>query len=211
MLKKNISLIHLIFGCCWLLVFGGWTWLIISHDPLITTLDQSASNFFQPLTTPATTRIVTAFTNLAAQPWTSIWALLIAFWISTQKNWLQGVGYFLLFNLASFCHHLLKNWLARPRPSERLVQVGGFSYPSGHTFAALLLVFSILALLRIFSYSQKAYLIWAILGWGLIILVAASRVYLHAHFLSDTLGSLFLASTGWQLLLGVHRCFKSQK
>ncbi len=85
----------------------------------------------------------------------------------------------------------LKELLTRPRP-DILSTLDGFSLPSGHSLRSMMLLL-ILALLVANGrrYAVRVLLVTGALLTGL--LVALSRVYLTAHWLTDTLSSILLA------------------
>jgi membrane-associated phospholipid phosphatase len=95
--------------------------------------------------------------------------------------------------------------VARPRPDGTLIiQVGHFvrhdSFPSGH----VLFYMGFFGFLLYLSYSRlkKTWLqrFLVVFFSGLLILVGISRIYLGAHWFSDTLGS-YLIGTAWLLLI----------
>lgn len=81
---------------------------------------------------------------------------------------------------------VLKVSLARPRPADSLTVIGLTSYPSGHTTLAATLVIIVALLLR-----RK--LIW-LLAAGWVVVMAWSRTYLEAHWLTDTIGGALLGA-----------------
>lgn len=86
----------------------------------------------------------------------------------------------------------LKHTFGRARPEDIIVLSDFGSYPSGHVANAATIA---VALMFIFPS------IWTIIGgvaW--VLLMAFSRTYLHAHWLSDTLGGA-MVGTGVALLL----------
>ena len=98
--------------------------------------------------------------------------------------------------------YLMKRLFTRARPSvvPRLVEVSGFSYPSGHSLAAtsfyLLLMF--LAWRHYTSWGARALLSGCAVT--IIVGVCFSRLYLGVHYPSDVLSGICLGAA-WVFLL----------
>lgn len=99
---------------------------------------------------------------------------------------------------------LAKLFFGRERPSEvaSLVQVSGFSYPSGHSLAAsaFYLLLMVLAFRRYRALRARLFL-----GGCALLLIAGvcfSRVYLGVHYPSDVLGGALLGAA-WICFLTV--------
>lgn len=92
---------------------------------------------------------------------------------------------------------ILKETFQRPRPTilEPLITETSFSFPSGHTGAAVSLfgTFSILLW-------RANYRVLAVFCWLWIVLIMLSRVYLGAHYPSDVLATVALG-IAWLILL----------
>ncbi len=87
---------------------------------------------------------------------------------------------------------LLKEIFQRSRPYDHLLVDTGFSFPSGHSLSSTLIAMILLRVV-IPKFSNKAlrytaYVMIAVL-WGSILF---SRLYFHAHFLTDVLGGTAL-------------------
>lgn len=94
--------------------------------------------------------------------------------------------------------HLAKDGFDRPRPSEPLVATMNQSYPSGHAAYAVAWVAIALVVTRTLpGIARPAVAIIA--GAVIAVLVAATRVYLRAHYLSDVIGGAGLAASVFAL------------
>jgi membrane-associated phospholipid phosphatase len=95
----------------------------------------------------------------------------------------------------------LKLIFARPRPEvfPPLTVEHSYSFPSGHTSAAIAF-YGLLAVLLWRAHHRG----WALLSGGWVLAVAFSRVYLGAHYPSDVLGSMTLGVIWLFAVLLVH-------
>jgi membrane-associated phospholipid phosphatase len=96
---------------------------------------------------------------------------------------------------------LLKVAVARARPDlwKDLVTETTYSFPSGHTVMATVFFGGLVAIVFHLS-SNRLWRVAAVAGAGLIdLLVAASRIYLGAHWVTDTLGGM-MTGLVWVLI-----------
>ena len=95
----------------------------------------------------------------------------------------------------------IKELVGRPRPSlvPHLVEAGGMSFPSGHSFNSALGFIAIA--LAFATYSVRRRVRWTLIGAAgvLSMLVASSRVALGVHYPSDVIAG-WLGGAGWAFL-----------
>lgn len=123
----------------------------------------------------------------------------LAFLIFRRRS--EAAGMFLSAAGGGLLNVLLKALIARPRPVASLVvidrEVRGLSFPSGHVMFYVcffgFLFFAAYALTPRGSWTRRILPVLAALP---VVLVGFSRVYLGAHWPSDTLGA-YLASGIW--------------
>ena len=187
---------------CWIL-FGVLLFNVLTNSPFIHTLDREGFTLTAPVSKIKTT-ILTELTFMGDPVTVGIVTigLMLFLWRrgrATDSVWygmLQFIGYCLVI--------LIKYSVARLRPPFRLIDVSGYSFPSGHTFSTVIFTFTILALLLPYCKVKWQKIFLEIGGALWIIIIMYSRVYLRAHFTSDVIGS-FLLAIGWWLLANSQR------
>ena len=99
-------------------------------------------------------------------------------------------GIYILTNLvlASVINSVLKLIFLRERPTDMLIDIGGYSYPSGHSFVSMAFYGLLIYLVTKTNFKKKTKNIMIILLSLLILLIGISRIYLGVHYPSDVLG-----------------------
>jgi membrane protein DedA with SNARE-associated domain/membrane-associated phospholipid phosphatase len=140
-------------------------------------------------------KIVTQLGSLTAA---IVATLLTAAWALTRRRWVEAVA--LVAGLAG-CYaavHLGKAAYDRPRPSGGLVASDGSSFPSGHALYAVTLVACATVLVR-GGCGWAGRIAAVTVALIVVVVVAATRVYLRAHYLTDVLGGVALGVAVWSL------------
>ena len=110
----------------------------------------------------------------------------------------KKIGFLILANLAivATLNQLLKHILKRPRPTGyRLIEVSGYSFPSGHSMVSMAHYGFLIYL--IYKYVKNKYIKWisiCILSI-FICLIGISRIYLGVHYTSDVLAGFLISIT----------------
>jgi len=121
------------------------------------------------------------------------------------------------FAIAAYGSNMLqsgiKNYFQRPRPSEieKLVDIGSFSFPSGHACAsaAIYLTMALVASHYLPRKAQRTLLFISALL--LVFLISYSRIYLGVHYPSDVIAGGALGLTWALLVMSVRESFFPHK
>jgi len=102
--------------------------------------------------------------------------------------------------------HVIKITVQRGRPSiDRMVNGVGYSFPSGHVMAAATLWLMVPVVVSLYTRSRRVWMASAIASVTLVVLIAASRVYLGVHWPIDVLAGGLAAA---MLLAGLDLGFR---
>ena len=145
------------------------------------------------------TSVVEMFTRLGSSLVMGLLVLITVLWALQRRRWVDAVALVAGAGLSYIAVHVLKAYYDRPRPSGALVDTVLAAYPSGHATYAVAMIACATILVRagVGWALRSAVLTVAIV---LVALVALSRVYLRAHFLTDVIGGVGLGLTVWALV-----------
>jgi undecaprenyl-diphosphatase len=129
-------------------------------------------------------------------------ALALLAW---RRHWLRLAALGLAIVTSELAIGPVKAAVGRPRPPGSLIATSGAAFPSGHAVAATV---TAVGLVLVLAPPGPARWRWEVRAVVFAVVMALSRVYLRAHWLSDTVaGGLVGAglALGWPALLALLR------
>ena len=189
----------LLIGAAWL--FFGVLEDVVSGDPLVL-VDAAIYHALQTLRTAPGDAAMVAVTELGDTVVVVAVTIVVFLWLAWKHAWRTAAYWLVAIAGASALNTAIKITLHRTRPNELLYSgSSAFSFPSGHSTTNVVL-YGFLAFL-VAREIRPAWRLSVVLGAAaLIFLLAFSRLYLGAHWLSDVLGGLAFGSA-WLALLGL--------
>ncbi len=173
-----------------LLLFLVIMYFIIKKD--ILGIDNYFYNFIKnKLVNDKLTSIIKVITNLGSSI-SIIIMIITSFFIIQNKKIVCGI----ICNtiIALFLDLLIKYIIKRDRPliDNHLIDVIGYSFPSGHAMVSMSFFGFIIYLLYVYWNNKYKWLVIMLLGL-IIIMIGFSRIYLGVHYLSDVLAGYFVS------------------
>lgn len=187
-----------LIGAAWL--FMGVLEDVVSRDPLMA-IDSSVYHLMQGLRTPVGDSFMIAITGLGDSRVVFPVVLAVLLWLMTQRAWHTAAYWLGAVGVAGGLTWALKAGLRFPRPAALYEGVSAFAFPSAHVVMSTV-VFGFLGIL--IARGTKSVWRWGAVGSIalLIFLIALSRLYLGAHWLSDVIGGLAFGVI-WLALSGI--------
>lgn len=181
-------------------IFVSLSWKVATYAPLVV-LDQKVATWLHNHGTPEITAFMYAVTTLHDVPGTAILALAFGVTLAWLRQWYWLLTLALAMGGGMAFNSLIKEVFARVRPyfDDPWVTLSSYSFPSGHAAGATLLYGVVGAFLvsRFYATHQRlACLAGAVFA---VALVAFSRMYLGAHYLSDVAAAV-CSSLVWLVL-----------
>lgn len=197
---------EVLFLFCWAGAFlcAGWLFFAVLEDvasnDLLVVFDKAVHEAFLTTRTLAGNHIMVAVTELGDTAVVFSVATVICLLFLFERKW-RSAGYWVAsIGFAAALNTSIKMAVHRSRPSD-LFYTGPseFSFPSGHTTAnAVMYGFFAFLIARQLRPSARKWV--AIAALSMISLIAVSRLYLGAHWFSDVVASLSLASA-WLIVV----------
>jgi uncharacterized membrane protein YdjX (TVP38/TMEM64 family)/membrane-associated phospholipid phosphatase len=181
-------------------LFLAIAWNVSGGSPLLA-LDERVSAWLQARHSPALTAFLLVVTHLNSLAGIAILSVAFGMVLARMREWYWILSLALAVGGAMLLNLLLKLAYERLRPrfEDPLLVLDTYSFPSGHTASAVAFYGVLAAFLvsRFHDTRGRAALVAGAIA--AVALVAFSRVYLGAHYLSDVVAAV-CSSTVWVVL-----------
>lgn len=170
-----------------ILAFFGWERL--------TQIDYQISHYFYEWHRSGLTTIMTVITHLGDKITQTLVTVLTVALLFILKKWRVALWYgFTILGGALLLNGTIKEFYARVRPSQidPLVEIGGYSFPSGHSMGAVIVYGGLLFLILRSIRSSRLKVFLSVITFMMILSIGLSRIYLAVHFPSDVIGGFSL-------------------
>ena len=167
----------------------------------ISVVDHKIAAWFHGHLTRPFIDVMLALSDVGSPFWIAGITSIVVLILILRKRWYGLLAIVLTVPGGMLVHHLIQIIVHRHRPfrHSEYLDLGGYSFPSGHTMAATLL-YGLLAVFAILLWKGWHWRMLAILGAvSAIGLVGFSRIALGAHYLTDVLGAIVLGAS-WLIL-----------
>ena len=179
----------------------------------INTFDTTVIHFVQGMEIPWLTTIMKLFTwigSLYTVAPISVIAFLLLYFVVHKRQ--QA---FLLVTVMAgtvLLNNLLKIYFRRERPEiYRIINVNGFSFPSGHAMMALSLyvIIAFIAWHYVRTTSRRVLLL--LFATFMIIAIGTSRIYLGVHYPSDVVGGIAASALWLTIVISVYSWHQNRR
>ena len=190
---------------CLGLIAASWTFLgvvedLLTGDPLLQA-DHAVYHFLQSLRSPWGDSLMVTVTELGDAWSNSAVVAAVLLFLLFRKQFRAALYWLVAIGGSMGLVQLFKWTLHRPRPITIYHGVSSWGFPSGHATMSVV-VYGFLSVLLLRSLPSRWRWLPFVLALGASLLIAFSRIYLGAHWLSDILGGVALGWI-WVTLLGV--------
>ncbi len=196
----------LAFTLAFVLVIGlMWVFLAIQNDVAdqesLYSLDLRVHAFLHSILSEERTEWAVFVTDLGGSRGTIVGVVVVGISLLVMQRWWPLFGLVFVTALGGLLSEGLKLIFRRERPIEKVIPAGGYSFPSGHAFAATVF-FGYLIYLAWKMIRPPLWRWLAILAsFMMILLIGGSRVYLNVHYFSDVVAGI-LSGAAW-LVAGI--------
>ncbi|MGO1922951.1 MAG: phosphatase PAP2 family protein [Jeotgalicoccus sp.] len=154
-------------------------------------IDREVYEFIYASESFITTALMLGFTQLGEVLSMIVMSLILISILMLYKLKIHTLFILISMIASSILIPVLKNSFDRERPSMlRLVEISGFSFPSGHAVGSTIFFGSLGAIIKNTDLNNKALLMTVCATF--ILMISSSRVYLGVHYPTDVLAGVVI-------------------
>lgn len=168
-------------------------------DPALERWDQTVSIFFYQHRSNALHSFLQLISNIGRPEVTIVLMLIVAVFFYLKHLKLLSLWLGLTTLAGNLLWELLKLCFRRPRPLLTAIH-NSYSFPSGHAASVVIFAALIISLLPLWHLSIRSRWLLIAATLSFVLLIAFSRIYLQAHYVTDVLAGASL-SFGWVVFM----------
>ena len=166
--------------------------LMIGYDNIFQAFDLKIISCIQSLKNEYLTVFYKMITIIADTYQSAIIKILIIAFLYIKKYYREALFLAITMSACGIAMPLLKNIFSRERPDfYRLIEISGYSFPSGHTTSATTMYLTLAIVVLSIMNKLNKYFIFSIAVIGIVI-IGSSRIYLGVHYPTDVMAGICL-------------------
>ena len=177
-----------------LITFVILTFLFLSqgYSNILKPFDLKIISYIQSLENEYLTVFYKMITIIADTYQSAIITILLVTFLYFKKYYREALFLAITMTTCGLAMPLLKNIFSRERPNfYRLIEISGYSFPSGHTTSATTMYLTLAIILLSIMKKLNKYFVFSIAVLGIVI-IGSSRIYLGVHYPTDVMAGICL-------------------
>lgn len=171
-----------------------FTFLFLSqgYNNILKPFDLKIISYIQSLENEYLTVFYKMITFIADTYQSAIITILLVTFLYFKKHYREALFLAITMTTCGLAMPLLKNIFSRERPNfYRLIEISGYSFPSGHTTSATTMYLTLAIILLSIMKKLNKYFVFSIAVLGIVI-IGSSRIYLGVHYPTDVMAGICL-------------------
>ena len=183
--KNNFKILITVVILTFLFLSQGYTNILKPFDLKIISYIQSLENEYLTVFYKMITIIADTYQS-------AIITILLVTFLYFKKYYREALFLAITMTTCGLAMPLLKNIFSRERPNfYRLIEISGYSFPSGHTTSATTMYLTLAIILLSIMKKLNKYFVFSIAILGIVI-IGSSRIYLGVHYPTDVMAGICL-------------------
>ena len=183
--KNNFKILITVVILTFLFLSQGYTNILKPFDLKIISYIQSLENEYLTVFYKMITIIADTYQS-------AIITILLVTFLYFKKHYREALFLAITMTTCGLAMPLLKNIFSRERPNfYRLIEISGYSFPSGHTTSATTMYLTLAIILLSSMKKLHKYFVFSIAVLGIVI-IGGSRIYLGVHYPTDVMAGICL-------------------